>query len=629
MRLYMDYETYCELDLKVVGDYRYAEHPSFEPLMLSWALDDDPVQVVEGAEAVRELVTRLMADKRITSRCAHKAQFERICTSRILGMPVGEYLDPEGWHDTMSVAAVLGLPQSLGALAKALGAEGKDTAGTRLINLFCKPRAGKRTMPEDRPDDWAAFVAYGRQDTETLRDVDRRMGPWPTETERQVWIADQLVNDNGIKVDLPLVRAAIATAADNAAEQLAEVRTISGIDNPNSNPQMLKWLRAQGVMAPNLQAATVEDLLLKPLPPDVRRVLELRQELALVASKKFTAVLASVSGDGRLRGSFRYHGAHTGRWTSRGAQLHNLPRAGFKSPLPKHVPEHIHARAIDTATEAAALDVKLGLGVDAQTLKALVRSMFLGPFTIVDYSAIEARVLAWLADELWALEAFKAGRDIYVETAQRMSTPHKQLTRSDGKVAVLALGYNGGINSLRHMGAEGTDDHLQTLVTQWRMANSNIVQLWATMEQAFRKGGPVGRLLCIERDGTTRRMRLPSGRALAYHNFRTRTTETPWGPRVVCTFRDPRTGAQVATYGGRLVENATQAVARDVLAESIVRLQRRGYPIAGHVHDEVLVEAMAPGSLQAVRIIMNDRPSWAKDLPIGSEGFTCPRYRKG
>jgi len=535
----------------------------------------------------------------------------------------------------MALAAEAGLPQKLENLAKALGAEEKDTAGTRLINLFCKPnRKGVRTLPEEKPEEWQQFLDYGKQDVVTLRDVHRKLPGWPTEMERQVYLADQRVNDLGIPVDVDMAQRAVEAAEDNKLRDELEMMQLTGINNPGSNPQLLGWLKGQGVEVHNLQAETIKSLLAGlPVKPTwmeqwragggvevtpaqettetVRRVLELRQDLALVAAKKYTAALERVSADGRLRGSFAFFGAHTGRWAGRGVQLQNLPSATMET---------------ETHTEAAILDLKLGLGADAHALKALVRAMFTGPFTVVDYAAIEARVVAWLAGEEWALNAFEDGRDIYVETAERMGG----MTRKEGKVAVLALGYNGGINSLRAMGADGTDSQLQRLVTQWRNANPAIVDLWAEMDNAFKSGDcSVGEHLYMEKDGADRYLRLPSGRAIGYHGLTARWKETQFGRRRVVSFKDPKTpGARVDTYGGRLVENVTQAVARDILAAALVRLQDAGYDVVGHVHDEILVAGASPTSVAEVTSVMVERPEWAKGLPIAGAGFTCNRYRK-
>lgn len=605
-RLFIDIETFSRTDIKK-GVYRYAEDFDFRILMAAWALNDGPVSVALGEEKIRAIPG--LWDPTV-KKIAHNAAFERICLSRL--QHTCSFLPPEDWHDTMAVAGELGYPQSLKELALALGGEQKDEAGTRLINLFCKPaRDGHRVTAEERPEEWAEFVEYCRQDVVTLMDVDRRLGNFPTDTERHVWIADQHINDRGIAVDLEMTEAAILVADDNRMLAELEISSLTGVANPGSQPQMLRWLQESGLGIDDLQAETIERLLEGPLGAMQRQVLELRQELALVAAKKYSAALESVSGDGRLRGGFRFFGAHTGRWSGQGVQLHNLPRASLET---------------EADTDAAILDLKMGMGAEPYVLKALVRAMFKGPFTVVDYSAIEARVIAWLAGERWALEAFAAGRDIYVETAQRMGG----LTRSQGKVAVLALGYNGGVGSLRAMGAEGSDDELQTLVTQWRRANPSIVALWSMMEEAFYSGGPVGNRIRVDTDGSTRRVRLPSGRDIVYHGCKWSMVDKSWGPVRQASFSDPKkSGMRALTYGGRIIENVTQAVARDIMAEALVRLHESGYAIVGHVHDEILVEGIGKSSVQVVSKIMNEPPKWATGLPIDSNGFQCTRYRKG
>lgn len=623
--VYVDIETYCELDLKQVGVYAYTEHPSFLILMAAWTVDDDPVWVeFEEDEIRRTLRDMLSLDDAVM--VAHNANFERVCFSRLLGMPAGEYLDPRQWEDTQAIAAENGYPQGLAALARALDGEQKDEAGTRLINLFSKPdRKGQRVTEADKPEEWAEFVAYCAQDVVTLRDVHLGLPGWPTRTERSAWIADALVNDRGIRVDLDMVREAIRAAEENTEDAHAEMRELTEVSNPGSVVQLLAWLHGQGLKSiPDLRAETVSRVLKgkavnsgSEKAQRVKRVLELRQEVALATGKKYRAIERGVSTDGRLRGQFRFFGAHTGRWSGRGAQLQNLARKAYGD---------------DLATEGAILDLVLGERVDNASLKALVRSTFLLDGVVVDYSAIEARVIAWLAGETWALDAFRAGRDIYTETADRMSQPGHPLTRQQGKVAVLALGYQGAVNSLRAMGGEGTDEELRHQVNVWRGANPRIVQLWADLGNAFRHGGPAGRLR-VEIDGRDRHIVLPSGRAIVYHNVilddRVRIkTKRGWMTKTADTFSDPKIpNGRTLTYGGRLTENATQAVARDLLALALIRLEKAGFEVVGHVHDEAMVQGT--DDVDAVARIMCEVPRWAEGLPVNGEGFRTFRYRKG
>lgn len=605
--LYVDIETYSTTDVKR-GVYKYSEDPEFLVLMCAWALDDGPVQVAVGPDEIMK-IPHLLDGSNVVVRFAHNAQFERVCLSRLAALPVGSYLPPEAWEDTMAHMAEWGYPQSLEAGAKALGADPKDGAGAALISWFCQPdRSGKRRLPEDHPEKWAAFVEYCRQDVATMRDMRRRLlkrhgSDWPADHERRVWIADQKVNDLGVRVDLDLAASAVEAASENLAVDKAEAKAITGVENPGSTSQLLGWF---GGLLPDLKAETVRQALTRDdLTADQRRVLELRQSMALTAHKKFQTALDVANTDGRLRGSVRFFGAHTGRWAGRGLQLQNLPRAGFSS---------------EAAQDAAILDLNLGLGADPQTLKALVRPLLVGPFTVCDYSAIEARVVAWLAGEEWALEAFAEGRDIYVETANRMGGG---MGRKEGKVAVLALGYNGGVGSLRAMGGDalGGEAVLQRIVDQWRGANRNIVRLWGRLERAFYYGGRAGDRLTVEADGSDRLVRLPSGRAVVYHQVRASRDGR-------LSFQDPRQRWRTDTYGGRLVENITQAVARDVLGAALVRLVDEGHRVVGHVHDEVIVEA-APGStVQAVHDVMVRPLDWSAGLPLEAAGYVCNRYRK-
>lgn len=614
--LFFDLETRSSVDLKKSNVYRYSESDDFEILMVAWAVDDGPVKVAVGTQEIADKFLSLFADKR-HKLVAHNAQFERICMSRHLDLPTGTYIKPTRWIDTMARAAEAGHPLTLDGLAKALGTTVKDSAGTRLINLFCTPnRDGEFTAPEEKPEQWQQFIDYCKQDVAVLQEVFYKL-PAETAKEAQAWRADQVLNDIGVEADLEMAEAAVEAAEVNQLSQELEVMRLTGVKNPGSLQQMRAWFESQGVDVPDLKKETVDALLAgDSLTDDQRRVLELRQELALTASSKYLAVLRHASEDRRLRGQFRFFGAHTGRWAGRGVQLHNLPRAQLETV---------------TEEDAARLDLAMGAGADAQTLKRLVRATLVGPFTVVDYSAIEARVVAWLAGEEWALEAFRDGRDIYIETAARMFNLDRKAAKArrfDGKVATLALGYNGGVGSLSAMGADGDRNHLQNLVNQWRRANRNIVELWAQMDKAFRVGGPVGAgQVNVEADGSSRYLHLPSGRAIAYHGFGQKWVTTQYGRQRRMTFLDPRkNNIRVDTYGGRLVENITQAVARDVLSEAVIRLQENGFRVVGHVHDEILVEGTH--DVDEVARIMCETTDWSAGLPLAAEGDQMKRYRK-
>lgn len=626
-KLYIDIETRSRVNLKKTGVYRYVRCPDFRILMASWAIDDGPVTTALSAQEISAIP---FEDASII-KVAHNAQFERVCFSAFLDMPDGTYLPPQEWRDTQALAGEHGWPQSLEMLGPAISGEVKDEAGTRLINLFSKPvSSGKRkglwNGPDTHPMEWLDFIAYCEQDVETLRAIDQVLGDWPTPMEKLIFEADQAINDRGIAIDVELALRAVAAGQENAAEQLARVRELSGIENPNSIPQMGAWLRRVGIKAPNLRAETVEKLLEGDLRADHREVLELRQELALAAPKKFDAALGAVLPDGRLRGTLKFFGAHTGRWAGRGTQIQNLPRHTFKT---------------DEETELAVWELMSGFGASSDTLKRLVRPMFLVDGCVIDYSSIEARVLAGLAGEEWALEAFRQGRDIYVETAERMSTPDRPLDRAQGKVAVLALGYNGGTNSLRAMGADGTEDELQVLVTQWRKANRRITTLWQKLGDAFAEEASAGPMLrtteSYDKLGRAVHLWLPSGRAITYHGVkweRYRVRDERTGRMLAkegWRYADPKNpfnpNQRIGTYGGRLAENVTQAVARDIMGEALVRLEQAGHRVIGHVHDEILVEGSH--DVDEIKKIMTEVPSWAEGFPIDGEGFTTYRYKKG
>lgn len=608
-KLYIDIETRSRVDLKKFGVYKYTECPDFKILMASYAYDDGPVQTAIGqAEAMS--ISGLFDPE--VEKVAHNAQFERVCFSRADGTG---WMDPSEWRDTQALAAEYGHPVGLDSVARAVGAPLKDGAGKKLIQLFCVPRRdGGWNDATTHPMEWLDFIAYCEQDVETLREVDRRVGKWPSLMERRVWESDQRINDNGMLIDVDLARVAEEASLANTVDMMRESVEITGLENPNSVQQIGRWLGEQGVALPNMQAETVEEALAGDLPDNVRRVLELRQELALAAASKFTTALTTVSPDGRVRGGFRFFGAHTGRWAGRGLQPQNLPRAAFQT---------------EAETSAAILDLKMGLGASQLTLKKLVRPLFLGPLTVVDYAAIEARVVAWLAGEEWALQAFRDGRDIYVETAERMGG----LSRSQGKVAVLALGYNGGVNSLRAMGAEGEDAELWEMVKVWRAANRRITKFWENLGNAVEEGGRVGQHVRVARHGSSMKIRLPSGRAIHYHQLKwerfrvvdpkTKKTVMKEGWR----YADPKSPRRIGTYGGRLTENVTQAVARDIMAEALVRLHDHGYAVAAHIHDEILIEG--EHDVDTISKIMCEIPSWAEGLPLDGEGFVCQRYRKG
>lgn len=623
--LFIDLETRSRQNIKRVSPQRYVECRDFKILIACWALDDGPIQTATSPESI-DLIPGLYDPEVL--KVAHNMNFERSCLGAHfeLPLPLGQL------HDTMAVAAERGYPRSLERCAKALGCTPKDGAGSKLIALFCQPnRNGEFNRPEDYPEEWLDFIAYCEQDVGTLREVHHRLGDFPTNTERLVWEADQRINDRGILVDTKLARAAAKRAEQNLEALQESIPLISSIDNIRSVKQVMAWVAEENLPLKNLQKDNVASLLESGILDATQAlVLEARLEAALASSGKFTTALEVVNADDRVRGSFNFFGAHTGRWTGKGLQPQNLPRQSFHD---------------DLETAIAIQDLITNNVGTPNELKAMVRALFVGPFTVVDYSAIEARVLAWMANETWALQAFADGRDIYVETGQRMGG----MDRTQGKISVLALGYAGGVNSLLGMAGgalyrnkEGTvqtkpapgfrrlnDQALWRMVKEWRRANPRIVKLWQVFQDRFERGGSAGPRLRIEADGTTRRTWLPSGRAINYHKVKWEKYFDPNKEKVVESWRYEDSGpyGRIGTYGGRLVENATQAIARDIMAEAIVRLESQGYPVVGHVHDEIIIAGTH--DIETISQIMCQQPSWAKGLPLAAAGYTCDRYRKG
>lgn len=608
--LYCDIETFSEADLKKVGVYAYAADPSFEILFCWWTTDGVDYHLAVGAEEI-DAIPGLWHPS--VTKVAHNAPFERVCFSRLsedladatgYDPPIEDpYLDPDPdvWLDTAAWAAALGLPRSLDKLAKALGIDPKDSAGTRLINTFCKLVRGKRIRPEDKPLEWIEFLEYGRQDVVTLYEAHQALiaeGEW-TESEREIYYVDQVINDRGVAVDVETARAAVEAGSENQLAASEEMQSLLGIANANSVQQVTAGLAAAGLEIPDLTAATVETLLRRTdLTPEQHRALELRSELALSAAKKFSVMVDAQVG-GRLRGSFRYHGAHTGRWAGALWQPHNLPRHMAENP------------------EAVIADLLMGLGASPLDLKGTIRSVILLNGVVVDYSAIEARIIGWYAGETWLLDAFRAGKDVYVEQAALMGP---QYSRSHGKVATLALGFQGAVGALQVMGATGTEEELLAQVKAYRKTNPNIVQFWYDLDDAFKRGGEAGRIY-VERFGDRRqhrKMYLPSGRALTYRSVAVNSDGE-------ISFTDHR-GVRTYTYGGRLAENATQAGARDILAAALVRLHNAGYEIVGHVHDEAMVQNTI--DVERISEIMCELPDWAEGLPLAAEGGFMRRYRK-
>ena len=647
--LWLDIETYSPVDLSKAGVYKYTEHPDWRILMCSWALGDGEVHRAEGHEAILKIPG--LFDRK-TLKIAHNASFERVNLSRLKNRGKNKFLPPEQFFDTAALARAWGLPASLKDFALAMGAEEKDEAGTRLINLFSKPnRQGQRVDPAERPEDWAAFGAYCDQDVETMRDAAKRLNRGFPRMEDFVYDEDQRINDRGVRVDVELARAAERCFKDNRAEALKEIARIAGVDNGNSVVQLRAWLKSRGVDTEDLRKDTVKELLEGDLPDDVRRVLMLRQECAVSAAAKFTAAIRATNDDGRLRGTMQYFGASTGRFAGRLIQFQNLARDGFKKPGPDG--------GYDTQAEGLAVDRLLSGGsVPSPELKKLIRPLLMGPFVVCDYSSIEPRVLAWLAGEQWMLDAFHNGEDIYVATADKLGGPERGFDRQHGKTCVLSCGYAGGVGAMLKMGGrnimpKGTPENilrkeLRKIVTNWRDKSPAVRRFWSQLERIINTGGAVDTgLVSIEVKGQDRYVWLPSKRPIVYRGLTRRWRQpldvdgTPLGParlvpHVLNTGGDRARVPHKPLHGGIITENIVQAVARDILVRALRNLEDAGWPVVTHIHDEVVCEIpqdkrdlSEDALVAAVSEIMCRPPYWAdNDLVIKAAGYTCQRYHK-
>ncbi len=652
--LFIDFETYSSVNLRDCGAYPYMASPDFSPLIMTYRYGVDGQTKIAQGEAEIKWALRGLHEREHVTFVAHNANFERLVLSRIFDYAPGTFIPPERFIDTMAMGRSLGFPGSLADLSRALHVEEKDSAGTALIQMFCVPskKTGRAATPEERPEEWAAFCRYAAQDVDTMVEVytalTSRYGGFP-KGEREVWNADQRINDRGILVDAELAVRCMDIAAVVKDLHLQRMGVISGLANPNSTAQVLAWVNRRlveaGVMegqndipvfkdtgAPlkSVDKASVAYLLSRTdLPRDVRTFLEERAASNAASVAKFKAMTNRLGVGNRVHGTIQYFGAHTGRWAGRGVQLQNLPSV---------------TAGDDEATQAFVDRVmnEPAENFSISELKPLIRGALMAPagqtLTVCDYSAIEARVLAWLAGEEWVLEAFRAGRDIYIETAARMfHVPYEEAKplRKKGKVAVLALGYGGGINALKAMGAEGTDAELEEIKQTYRAANPRIAKFWADMDRAMRnRSGRVGEYITVhpKANGLVT-IKLPSGRELFYHKLHFRTVSKFDKEVEALHFLDPKSHrAVIPTYGGRLTENVTQAVARDVLAHALVNLDRENVPVVAHVHDEVIAEGGV--TVERMKELMGAgvgnplAPPWADGLPLAAEGYYCARYRK-
>lgn len=649
--LSIDIETYSSVDLKSCGAYKYCEADDFQILLFAYAFDEDPVEVIDltESELPRHLIDAL-TDPSIIKR-AYNAQFERTCLSKYLKVT----LNPRQWRCTQVLASAAGLPGNLGEVARVLMLDQqKMDAGKSLIPYFCKPCAPTksnhqrtRNLPHHDPAKWDLFKRYNAQDVETERDVLRHVDYTFTETERSVYILDQEINDRGVEIDLQLVEA-ILQYNDAYSETLySRAKMLSGLENPNSRKQLLAWLKEQGIDADNTQKATVKDLLEGDLDADITEMLKLRQEMAKSSLSKYNIMDRTTCADGRIRGTLQYYGANrTGRWAGRLVQVQNLPKTFLK--------ELGALRDLVKRGDFETLEVTYDAIVDL--FSQLIRTAFIPKegcqFAVCDFSAIEARVVAWLANEKWRLEVFATHGKIYEAAASNMfKIPIEEITktlRSKGKVSELSCAYGGSSGALIRMGALDMglqEEELPGLVKAWRNASPSITRLWKNVEacvkrvidipdarinlKSLHKDCPVD--VFFSMNGKTMEIELPSGRKLCYYNASVRG-DGPYA-RIVYDGPDQKTKKwlKAESYGAKMVENIIQAIARDCLAESMLRIDALGLPIAFHVHDEVIVEVPseeAEGTLKNMQRVMAEPIDWAPGLKLSAAGFCCDFYLK-
>lgn len=646
MLLMIDIETYSSVDLPKHGVYKYASSPDFEILLLAYAYDDEPVQQIDIAcgEEIPAQVLHDLSDPSVIKE-AYNANFERTCLAHWLGTP----MPPEQWRDTMIAAQYCGLPRSLDMVGRALRLgddQAKMREGKALITYFCKPckptkaNGGRtRNYPSDAPDKWEIFRRYNIRDVEAEREIAHRLASHPVPDEEwRVWHMDQRINDRGVRIDRDLAEAAVTVAEQNAEALTDELIRLTRLENPNSVAQLKAWLASAGEETESLSKDWVTERL-KDMPEgDAKRVLEIRRELGKSSISKYEAMLRSAdSVDDRVRGTLQHYGANrTGRWAGRLVQVQNLPQ--------NHLPD------LETAREAVRTRdadwVRTLYGSVSDTLSQLIRTALIPSegrlFAVSDFSAIEARLVAWLSGESWRQEVFASGGDIYCASASQMfHIPVEKHgvnghLRQKGKVAELALGYGGGAGALTAMGALKmglSEDELPDIVTRWREASPRIVSLWWRIDEAARQAvtyktwsGDLGYGLRIGYESGMMIIELPSGRRL--HYCHPRVEEGKFGKP--CITYCGANWERENTYGPKLVENIIQATGRDCLAAAMLKVSER-YPIVMHVHDEMIAEvpeAEAEEALKYMNEKMAEPLEWADGLLLRGDGYLCNFYKK-
>ena len=652
----IDIETRSDKDISKCGVYAYTDTPYFDILLFAYSIDGQPVQVVDTAngEEIPENVLAALADENVVKR-AFNCNFERVCLSKYLreNYPqyfqsysidedtVGDFLNPESWHYSMIHARTLGLPSSLAEVGKVLGIEQqKMTDGKALVKFFCVPYDTIDGVPQfhsptDYPDKWEIFKAYNKRDVEAELEIDRKLSRFPVpDFIWQEFYLDQEINDRGILVDMQLVDKAINLDAKAKEELTAEVQKLTGVENPNSVYQLLDWLETQGYKSNSLGKTQVLELI-KTAKEPVKSVLQMRLQLSKSSVKKYTAMKNTACSDNRARGMFSFYGAsRTGRWAGRNVQLQNLPQ--------NHLPDLTEAREL--VKYSSFEDIQMLYDDVPDTLSQLIRTAFIPrqgmKFIVADFSAIEARVIAWLAGEEWRMKAFANGEDIYCASASKMFgvpvVKHGENghLRQKGKISELAWGFGGSVGAMKAMGADSlglSDTELKQIVTDWREASPHITELWWAVDRAVKKaikGKTATKThgLLFSYEAGFLFIRLPSGRRLAYAKPYIGKNKFGGESVTYMGINAQKKWDRLESYGPKFVENCVQGIARDLLMYSMQTLSQ--HFIVGHIHDEMIIECPKDTKLDEICQQMARTPDWAKGLLLRADGYECSFYKK-
>lgn len=646
-KLSCDIETFSDVDLIRCGVYKYADSPDFEMLLFAYAADDGDVHIIDiagGEELPEKIIQAIKSDTVV--KTAYNAQFERVCLSRYLKLPEGEYLNPQSWYCTAVQAAELALPLSLADVGSVLGLERqKMTEGKELIKYFCvpcKPTKSNGNRTRNRPchdiNKWETFKKYCMRDVDVERQIADKLKMYPIrDEEHRLYVLDQIINDRGVLVDSELAEQAVKLNSIQTTVAVEQAYMITGLENPNSVTQLKQWLKENGVEIESLSKKAVKSLA-DETDGDVSEMLKLRLLMAKTSVKKYEAVIRSVCSDNRVHGMMRFCGANrTGRWSGNILQPQNLPQ--------NHLPDLTLARDIVKDGDFEMLDMMFGNVPNV--LSDLIRTILIPKpnhrFIVADFSAIEARVLAWIAGEQWRIDTFKNGGDIYCASASKMfKVPVEKHgvngeLRQKGKISELACGYGGSVGALKNMGAVEMgvqENELQGLINDWRNANPHIVRFWYEVGNAAMKAikekttVPLGKLVFAYERGILF-IRLPSGRRLSYIKPRIGTNRFGGDSITYMGINSAKKWDRLETFGGKLTENIVQGTARDLLANALINAANAGYDTVFHVHDEIICEVPnGYGSVDELCRLMCIKTDWADGLPLNADGFECEYYKK-